>query len=337
MAQPVIDPPSHSRPAFLITIDTEGDNAWQRARTVTTQNALHLPRFQELCDRYGLKPTYLVTWEMAHSLPLRELVSEAIRDDRAEVGMHLHAWNSPPLHPLTPDDDRYHPYLIEYPDHIMRAKVQRLAAAVRETFDTDVVSHRAGRWAFDERYARILVESGYRVDCSVTPYVSWRSTTGAPQGTGGSDYRGFPDGAYWIDPEDVGRPGRSDLLEVPVTIRPPGHTWMDALRPLLARVRGVRRFLPRPTWLRPTGRNLGAMTALLRGALAAGSDYVEFMLHSSELMPGCSPSFSTPDSIEALYHDLEALFEEAACRFDGQTLAEFYVRHRRNQNAPACP
>ena len=35
-----------SRPAFLITIDTEGDNIWRRPNRITTENTLFLPRFQ---------------------------------------------------------------------------------------------------------------------------------------------------------------------------------------------------------------------------------------------------------------------------------------------------
>jgi hypothetical protein len=48
------------------------------------------------------------------------------------------------------------------------------------------------------------------------------------------------------------------------------------------------------------------------------------MLHSSELMPGGSPTFRNEASIERLYEDLEALFEAAAGRFQGATMSEFY-------------
>ena len=53
------------KPAFLITIDTEGDDLWSRPREITTRNAEFLPRFQQLCERYGFKPTWLVDYEMA--------------------------------------------------------------------------------------------------------------------------------------------------------------------------------------------------------------------------------------------------------------------------------
>ncbi|BAN97921.1 hypothetical protein E05_31550 [Plautia stali symbiont] len=46
------------KPAFLITLDTEGDNLWRnRSGKVTTYNVRFLPRFQALCEKYGFKPT----------------------------------------------------------------------------------------------------------------------------------------------------------------------------------------------------------------------------------------------------------------------------------------
>jgi hypothetical protein len=98
--------------------------------------------------------------------------------------MHLHAWNSPPETPLTDNDWRYKPYLIEYSDALMREKVDFMTKLLQDTFQTKMRSHRAGRWAFDERYARLLIEYGYEVDCSVTPKVNWKTAKGAPQGTG---------------------------------------------------------------------------------------------------------------------------------------------------------
>ena len=62
---------------------------------------------------------------------------------------------------------------------------------------------------------------------------------------------------------------------------------------------------------------------LVASARDEGASYVEFMLHSSELMPGGSPTFATDESVECLYGHLEALFEEATANFSGATLAEF--------------
>mgnify|MGYP001195878158 FL=1 len=36
------------KPAFIITIDTEGDNLWQNHRVIKTENARYLARLQTL-------------------------------------------------------------------------------------------------------------------------------------------------------------------------------------------------------------------------------------------------------------------------------------------------
>ena len=53
------------KPAFIITIDTEGDNLWQNHRVIKTENARYLARFQTLCERFGFKPVWLTNYEMA--------------------------------------------------------------------------------------------------------------------------------------------------------------------------------------------------------------------------------------------------------------------------------
>jgi hypothetical protein len=60
--------------------------------------------------------------------------------------------------------------------------------------------------------------------------------------------------------------------------------------------------------------------------MASSRDYAEFMIHSSELMPGGSPRFPTADSIEALYDTLEALFASACAAFTGCTMSEYFER-----------
>lgn len=315
-------------PAFLITIDTEGDDLWALHKPTTTENASYLPRFQALCQKYGFKPTYLTDYEMANSAELRQLGREIIRDGTGEIGMHLHAWNSPPEYSLTEDDERYHPYLTDYPEKVMRDKIKVMTDLLEDTFGIKMMSHRGGRWAFNEAYARILVEHGYRIDCSVTPHVSWRDTPGDPKGAGGPDYTHFPDTAYFVNPEDISRPGDSALLEVPVSITPCTIGPINRMRPIFGNLRPTRRafriLFPPATWLRPGYSSLSRMLGLVKSAVKQGRDYIEFMLHSSEFMPGGSPTFPSAEHIERLYGELEGLFETASRYFKGYTLAEYY-------------
>ena len=325
MSAPDVRQATH-RPSFLITIDTEGDDQWSRRGEVTTENARFLPRFQELCERYGLKPTYLTNYEMAKSPAFQPFGREVLRRGTAEIGMHLHAWNSPPHKPLTTDDRRHAPYLIEHPEAVMREKVGYLTALLEDTFAVKMTGHRAGRWSFNETYARVLLENGYETDCSVTPHISWENDLGDPNGAGGTDYTAFPERPYRVDLGNISREGDGPLLEVPMTIVA-GAPWrrtvggMFPAASLPGRVAG--RLDPQVRWLRPTGRNRKAMRKIVEQAVAERREHVEFMLHSSELMPGGSPGFPRARDIEVLYSDLDALFQSAGSLCRGTTLSEF--------------
>lgn len=321
-------PAESDRPAFLITIDTEGDNLWANPREITTENARFLPRFQTLCERFGLKPTWLTNWEMVESPVYREFARDVLARGTGEIGMHLHAWNNPPLIPLTDDDFACNPFLIQYPRSVMRDKIRALTERLESAFGVPMLSHRAGRWGFNELYAQLLIESGYRVDCSVTPHVCWQ------QGymPGHVDYRGFPEHAYRLDPTAIARESaESPLLELPVTILPRqrGRIEHATARALSLHRFGRRvagRFLPEVQWLRPNGRNGRELIETMHLALADGRGFAEFMLHSSEFMPGGSPRFQTESQVERLFEDIERLFEAAAGCCVGMTLAEYAER-----------
>ena len=313
---------------FIITIDTEGDNIWSHPETVTTENTRYLRRFQALCEKYGFKPVYLTNYEMAIDPRFQQFGRDVLARGTGEIGLHIHPWNSPPLEGQTYDPRWDMVYLFELPDELLAAKIDTLHNLLADKFGQAPVSHRAGRWGFDERVARALVERGYTVDCSVTPGVSWRGSLGAPDGTGGSDFTDFPNQPYFMDLHDLRRPGDSPLLQVPMTIRPTRNPIAAALLP---KVRGTpaQRVVERVAggehvWLRPNGRNLGQMQALVDRVLAEGAPVLEFMQHSSEFMPGGSPLFANEAEIERLYEHLERLFQFIAGRgITGMTLAEY--------------
>ncbi|MDY0928954.1 polysaccharide deacetylase family protein [Pantoea trifolii] len=316
------------KPAFLITLDTEGDNLWRnRSGKVTTRNVQFLPRFQSLCEKYNFKPTWLTNYEMASDPAYVEFGHDLLARGQGEIGMHLHAWYSPPEYALTDDDWRYQPYLIEFPENILRDKVAYMTDLLESAFQQKMTSHRAGRWAFDEVYARALIDNGYLVDCSVTPRVDWRNSSGAPQGKGGTDYSLFPDHAYYLDINDISRAGDSPLLELPMSIQYRYGAFTNQLKKVWNDVRGKKRG-PSVNWLRPVGGNVEQMKLVVEQTLSQGNDYVEFMLHSSEFMPDGSPTFKNEADIERLYDDLEQLFSWLQSRTQGMTLTEYALQKR---------
>lgn len=301
--------------AFILTIDTEEDNAWEQSVSITTENAKNIPRFQSLCDEFGLKPTYLVTYQMATDPYFCDFGFKILAAGSGELGLHVHPWNSPPI------DERFdlfphHHYLYELPPALMRSKMEYLDQVLQDTFAITPVSHRAGRWGFNEQVAKALNELEYRVDCSVTPGVSWKHSLGMPGGPGGPSFSGFEQAPYFLDLEDVSRPGASRILEVPVTIKPnPGRLkraseWMTQRIPLAGRA--MTRFVGAThTWLRPNGRNGRELIEVVDWAVESRLPVIEFMLHSSELMAGGNPTFRTEQDIERLFADMRALFRHA--------------------------
>lgn len=321
---------------FIITIDTEGDNLWdwKPDRPILTQNVAYLPRFQELCEFYGFKPVWLSNYEMMSDPRFVEFAADVESRHAGEIGMHLHAWNSPPEHQLPfSSNDAGAPYLIEYPSSVMEEKIAVLTELITGQIGIRPTTHRAGRWATNDIYYDLLKKYGYQVDCSVTPHVSWTGHAGQTPGSCGSDYSHHSEEPYWLDHNKT-------LLEVPVTIRRSHKLFLPEQSILrehgllsskyLRRLAGntKRALIGNTIWLRPHHSSEAEMHSLLRTVSASDSDYIMFMLHSSELMPGGSPNFPTEESIERLYSGLERLFAIAAKDYSGITLRDYYTERQ---------
>lgn len=286
---------------FIITIDTEGDGQWDPTAPCSTRNAKFIPRFQELAEKYGFKPTWLTNYEMAEDPFYIEYMKSCLDRDACEIGMHLHAWNNPPEYPLNKINDQ-RDYLFEYPENIMDEKIRVITEKLESTFSTKMLSHRSGRWSTDETYFKLLKKYGYKYDCSVTPFINWRHCVGST-GKPGSDYSNFP-----IQPYEV----YDGMMEVPVSIRPLKYIATDAMHS----IRGIAHELKwssriRDAWLRPTPNPSFIALKKVLDVVNEDSDYAMFMLHSSEMMPGGSPSFPDEKSIEKLYECIEKLFAYA--------------------------
>ena len=308
--------------SFLISIDTEGDNlwAWKRGDLITTKNAVFLERFQNLCNDFGFKPTYLTNYEMARSQEFVKFAKRYISSSEAEIGMHLHAWNTPPdfaLNSHNPNPGA--PYLIEYPDEVMNQKISTMTTLLESTFERKIKTHRAGRWATDERYFELLHKYGYSFDCSITPHVNWGNKPGESVGSCGNDYSKEPEKTHILIN------GEKPLYEVPCTVRIAHRCFKPNKRTVKGYVGSLYRSVAGElVWLRPDGNNLDKMLWLLDSVSEDTSvDYIMFMLHSSELMPGGSPTFRNAESIEHLYQDMSIVFAEASKKYEGKTICEY--------------
>lgn len=300
---------------FFITVDTEGDNLWERSitrngcRLIKTENAKYIERFQKLCQKYAFVPTYLTDYEMIMEDEFVGRAKEWHKEGLCEVGMHMHAWNCPPLYPLPYYIKGHNPYAGEYPKDILLEKLKYLTDLISCKVYCEPLSHRGGRWYLDDWYIEQLIGLGYIVDCTITPGISWNKTVGNRKC--GMDYREYPNKMFFLDKEER-------LLEVPPTIV--SLSKKDIICELYKRPFNVDIIKNKKIWLRPNGNNLKEMLNVVK--IGKRNGYLEFMIHSSELMPGGSPNFRDRASIEKLYKDLECLFEKISELYVGTALKE---------------
>lgn len=306
--------------SFIITVDTEGDNlwAWKRGDDITTENSVFLQRFQILCNSYGYKPVWLTNWEMMHDSRFVDFALREYYDGNCEIGMHIHAWNTPPFYELPYTSKSGAPYLIEYPEAVMEDKIKVITEEFIKVFGFQPISHRAGRWAINDKYFALLAQYGYKIDCSITPGINWSKSLGQTPGFEGPDY----------SEENQKKRVRNGVLEIPLTTFVTNKNYCRSIKEvgiiqgLKDRTKKLIR-KKRIIMLRPNGRNIEDMKEIVERAYESDEEYLMFMIHSSELMPGGSPTFPNTESIEKMYKDIDAVFSLITSLFCGKTLGEY--------------
>lgn len=303
---------------LIITVDTEADSQHKRETDINLENIKYLPRFQSLCEKYGYKPTYLVTYEVADDMNAVKLLKSWQDADKAEIGAHLHPWTNPPFIKDREWEAKAHRYPHELDDKELKDKLTSLTAVIEGNFGKRPTSFRAGRWGSDGRVIKALGELGYIADCSVTPKVSWQKVKGDPSKSGGPDYRLAPVKPYEASTKNIWEPGSSGILEVPMTIVFTGILKKE--NTLISQKflsisdgitkKAVNRIFFRQKWLRIfANSNLKHFKGIYNSAIRNRLPVIEFMIHSNELKSGGSVYSKTETSVEIIYQRLDEMLK----------------------------
>jgi hypothetical protein len=243
---------------------------------------------------------------------------------RCEVGTHLHPWSSPPFRP---EDKATHTYPHNLPPDLLDRQLTELTAVIEEGFGVRPTTYRAGRNGFDGRTLPVLERLSYTVDTSVDPLFN-------ESRKGGMVFAGAPLGPYRPDYDDVRRPGRSKILEVPISaatmpaLPKPLEKAYASLPPIPYRG-ALKRLGVRPVWLRPSYTSRADMLAFASWLSARRVPCFNVIFHSSELLPGGSPYTPDEASVARFLDDLRALCDHLTSRIGatGRTYSEFAARH----------
>ncbi len=292
---------------FIVTVDTEEEFDW-RAPLDRHQHSIdtvpHLRKFQQFCEGFGVVPNYLLDYPVASSPTVAEALGEAVRAGRAEVGVQLHPWVSPPH---DEEVNEFNSYAGNLPEALEREKFKRLRDAIEQNFGTAPKLYRAGRYGVGKNSAAILRDHAMAIDTSVRARFDYSST-------GGPNFRDHPVRPYWLD-------RANGLLEMPLTtvywglLRRQAH-WLypkmwrvPRLRGALARL-GMMERIP----LTPEGVTIEEAIRGIDMAIDEALPILVFSFHSPSLAPGYTPYVRTDADLDAFYDWWRAVFAYLAQR-----------------------
>jgi hypothetical protein len=302
-----------SRPTVTlsISIDTEEDNWVPTVDGVTVRNIQELPKLSAMFISLGVRATYFVTYQVVANPESAAVLRDLHRQGVAEIGAHLHPWNTPPECGL----EFRVSMLRDYPPESQRQKLERLLEEFENSLGMKPTSFRAGRFGVGRSTIETLIRSGIYIDSSVTPLLSW-------EGSGGPSFLDAPGGLYRLDgKENVRVPTESGVLvEYPITVgftRFPPSSWPGVAKTLATP--GSRRFhilgiasrlgLLRRVVLSPETHSVQDMLTVSRRLIEAKAPFLHLFFHSNSLLPGRTPFVRTVADVRHLYDSLRQYVE----------------------------
>ena len=308
-------------PELAIVVDTEEEFDWNApfSRDATATRSIPAQaRAHEIYDWLGVVPTYVVDYPVATDPEAVAFLRGLREAGRAEIGAHLHSWVTPPH---VEEVNRRHSYQGNLSAELERAKIAALTGAIEAAFGERPIVFKAGRHGFGPNTARLLIELGYRVDCSQLPYTDLSHDEGP-------DFRGIPAEPWWLD---------EGLLEVPVTIGFFGAAAAAGPRlgrlfdsPAAARLRlpGLlaRSGLVARSRLTPEGVSADEQCRLIEALSGRGQRVFTLVYHSPSLEPGHTPYVRDQAELGTFLDSLERVLTFFRDRIGGRftTLSQVY-------------
>lgn len=302
---------------LFVTIDTEEDT-WGDYTTThnPVENIARLPILQDIFDRYGAVPTYLINWPVVTNKNARHILTEIIDRGRCEIGTHCHPWNTPPFEERI---NEHNSQICNLSYELIMKKIETLHKAIVKYFKVTPVCFRAGRWGFGSGVARSIHKLGYRVDTSITPFVDWTNDWG-------HDFSEASTFVYRFDPDDILREKEGGrLLEVPPTIGfyqknfklcNSVRKWILKRSHLRCHILGIldRLRILNFRWLSPEFSSGSDMIRLSKTFIRSGHDFLNLTFHSTSLLPGKSSFVHNQEQLENFFYDVEMFLEFAVDR-----------------------
>ena len=271
-----------SMPAqLLVVIDTEEEFDWgaapdSNARAVTAMDQIGLA--QDIFDEYSIQPCYVVDDPVVSDQRGYSELLKIYRDQRCEIGAHLHPWVTAPLEEELCLKNTFPGNL---PKDLEKRKLANLSKKIESVFGESPTIYKAGRYGIGPNTTEVLDELGYKIDLSVCPPFDMRDYFGPDF----SDCHAEP---FWFGKDQ-------NMLEIPLTgaytgwagrFRKPAHQLGEKFRSLkLSSIFSRLHFVDRLR-LSPEGFSSIEHIRLTRFLYASGVRTFTWTFHSPSLVPG---------------------------------------------------
>lgn len=295
--------PPDSPPVLCVVVDTEEEFDWNsdfNPEARSTSNILEQPLAQQIMDRYGIVPTYVVDYPVADNSEAVAVLQEIKDDKRCEIGAHLHPWVNPPYGETI---DEFHSYPGNLTPDMEHEKLAKLTIRIETAFNSRPTIYKAGRYGIGPYTYQILEKLGYTIDTSVVPHTDFSKIKGP-------NFIGFPAQPFNVNQHLISLPHTVHFLGALSRLGPDLYPYITnafatrmRLGRLAAKLRALERFR-----LTPEGYSLQDMKRQTQWALSHGEKYFMLSYHSSTLLPGATDYARNLQERSAFLEKLEAYF-----------------------------
>jgi len=282
---------------FIVTVDTEEAFEWGKDfRTHYSGEEVsyikELLKFQDLCDKYKIKPTYLVDYPiLANEVSLAIL--KQLKKRNCELGTHLHTWCNPPFEEKISIKTTY---LENLDPKLMEKKMKNLTNRFKQTLNNSIGAFKSGRYSISDRLFEILIKQGYKVDTSLMPFTDL------------TPYGGSPKIITKFRPFKI-KVKKGELLEIPTTV---GFNFNNfnfcnkksLLINFLKRM-NVIKFIR----LSPEYSSVKDMKKICNIYIKKKVPVLHLQLHSSDFKIGATPYVKNKKELIKLYKSVEQIFD----------------------------
>jgi teichuronic acid biosynthesis glycosyltransferase TuaC len=282
---------AETQPVLQVVIDTESEYDWH-AGPGTDEGKVasinELPHFLEDLCKYDVYPALLVDYPVASQFRSKEII-QAAHAAGCEIGVHLHAWSTPPQ--VEPKDD-WHSFSGNLGPGLEFNKIAELTEEIERLIGERPSVFKAGRYGIGPNTITALEQLGFKIDLSACPAYDYSFM-------GGPNFSTFTSYPSWF-----GLSRR--LLELPTTAGTQGLLWRLAIASnrltgrRWAKAARIDRMAARlnllyPRRLSPEGNTLEEMQQLTRRLYEGGHRVFTMSFHSPSLRGGTPYTSSEQD------------------------------------------